>query len=186
MILKYICILSIIFLVFSCKSSKSKYTLKTKTKTELTVIIDSMYKLDQKIRRYYSFELDSIYGIKRDMRLKLKEILKEKYTSYKIKKDSARNLMHKIDNTNTLKLLKITKKHGFPSNERLNTYKAKAYMIFVHSNLNKYGEVIRNTINIEYKYNRINEYKKGYIFWHLDGRKGWPPMCGENGEAIWQ
>ncbi len=177
-----IVLFSSIILLVSCKNSK--YSLSKKTKESLTVSIDSMYDLDQNIRQYYN-QLDASYGIKRGTNLKNKGITKGTYKLYKKEKDSIIKVMKKTDNTNTLKLLKITDKYGFPSNERLGTYKAKAYMIFVHSDINKYGEKIEHVINTENKANRISKYKKAYIFWHLHGRKKMPPMRGKNGEVIW-
>ena len=80
--------------------------------------------------------------------------------------------------------LQSQKKYGFPNNKRLDVNKSKAYFIFVHSPRNYFDE-IRTLMNREYENSRISEYEKGYIFWHLDGRKGMPPMSGKNGEAIW-
>ena len=45
--------------------------------------------------------------------------------------------------------------------------------------------VKEDEINGEFEAGRISEYEKEYIFWHIHGRKGLPPMSGKNGEAIW-
>ncbi len=78
----------------------------------------------------------------------------------------------------------ITEKYGFPNNKRLEIYKSKAYFIFVHSPSQFFPEV-KALILKEYNQGRISEYKKEYIFWHINGRKGIPPMSVENGKAIW-
>lgn len=119
---------------------------------------------------------------KKEMISKFKS--EEDYESYCYKIDSIWEEMKALDRTNTIQLLEITKKYGFPGNERLGVYKAKAYMIFVHSGSEFFSE-IRKIIQKEFELKNISEYQKEYIFWHLNGRERMPPMRGENGEVIW-
>ncbi|MGK0322273.1 MAG: hypothetical protein ACJARX_000533 [Psychroserpens sp.] len=115
----------------------------------------------------------------------LKDNLGDNYEPYKTMLDSITNDLNNKDYSNTKKLISITIEFGFPSNERLDQKKAKAYMIFVHSP-KEYYEEIKELISNEFNAGRITEYKKEYIFWHLHGRKNAPPVSGRNGEVIWQ
>jgi len=144
-----------------------------------------MYDIDQGKRHYFS-KIDSIYGLsisRYSLRKDIKKDLGNKYDDYQQAKKSHLDDVNKCDSLNTIKLIEITNKYGFPNNKRLGVYKSKAYMIFVHSP-RTYFEEIRALINKEYNEGRISEYKKEYIFWHLNGRTGQIPRSGENGEAI--
>lgn len=99
--------------------------------------------------------------------------------------DSIWGVMKKNDVTNTEKLIDLVNKYGFPSNERLGVHKAKAYMIFVHSP-SSYFNKIRELINVELAEGRITEYKKDYIFWHLNGRNGMPPKVSKDGRTTFK
>ena len=175
-------LLPLLFIAFSF-SCKNKYELDQNKKKILNKEIDSIYDLDQKIRLSF-FELDSIYQLEKffhmQSTLKKTQILGSLYEEYQKKIDSMEEDMKSYDYSNTKRLIDITKKYGFPGEERLGVYKAKAYMIFVHSP-REYFEEITNLINLEYNEGRINDYQKEYIFWHINGRKSSPPMMGENG-----
>lgn len=128
--------------------------------------------------------LDTLYGVAEIKYLSRAKVLGDRYGEYKRKRDSLWEITAGVDETNTLRLIAITKKYGFPNNRRLGRYKSKAYLIFVHSP-HKYADEIRDLIEGEYEKGRIDEYKKEYIYWDLNGRRGMPPMNGKNGEAVW-
>lgn len=174
-----------ILVLFSCKS---QYHLNNKEKSFLIKEIDEMYENDQSARLYFD-KLDSIYNVSKNTNMmpksKKKEILGLKYEKYQSSLDSIWNIINYLDNQNTEKLIFLTKRHGFPSNERLGVYKAKAYFIFVHSPQNYFDE-INMLIESEFNEGRISEYQKEYIYWHTKKeRKGSPPRKGKNGEVIW-
>lgn len=179
--------LIILFIVISCIGCGIKYDLSQKEKSELIKIVDSLYDIDQGSRYKLSIP-DSIYGLSEGFYMNLPNVKKDNlgvhYDTYKKSYDNIVDVMKRSDITNTEKLIDITKRYGFPSSERLGVYKAKAYMIFVHSP-KIYHPQIEALILEEYKEGRITEYKKEYIFWHLNGRNGLPPMAGKNGEVIW-
>ena len=176
--------LSVIF----CACS-GKYNLSEKKRVSLAKTINEMYELDQGYRRKL-YEIDAVFGVDKESAGRFlftsekKEILKDRYSEYKRQKDSLWVIIREIDSVNTNELIKITKKYGFPSQERLKTYRAEAYFLFVHSD-KIYHDEIRKLINKEFEANRISEYEKAYIMWHLNGRKGLPPMLGKDGEVIY-
>ena len=179
---------TIILAIISCSS---KYHLDEKELKILNSEIDLMYENDQSTRLYFD-KIDSIFGIDKRNNLEMhksssqKSFLgEEKYQAYKFKSDSLWKVIHQIDEYNTRRLIEITEKYGFPSNQRLNVKKSKAYFLFVHSS-SKYFERINTLIEKEFDEGRISEYCKEYIFWHTKrNRKGMPPMSGKNGEAIY-
>lgn len=170
--------------MFSCKN---KYDLSASEIEFLIKETDEMHEKDQGIRQEFA-ELDVFYGVDSETNGRFlftkdkKEILGEEYTEYKRKGDSLRDIMHSIDEVNTNKLLTLTKKYGFPSKERLGTYHASAYFIFVHSS-RKYFDEIRSLIDKEYEAKRISEYERAYVFWHLDGRNGMMPSVNDDGSV---
>ncbi len=163
------------------------YKLTDAQKKFLNKTIDSMYYLDQSNRQAFD-DINSLYGVPEnfDMRgsIKQKKVLGVKFNSYRKTIDSLWVIIKRNDSLNTKKLIKITKKYGFPSNQRLSVYKAKAYFIFVHTP-RKFFKEVEQLIDEEYKNKRISEYQRAYIFWHLHGRGRMPPARGENGEVIW-
>jgi hypothetical protein len=171
-------------LLISCSN---KYHLNRNEILFLNKEIDEMYDIDQS-PRLELFKIDSIYKLEQFTYMKPKqlqmELLGVEYLHYKNKIDSLWIEIRKNDTINTIKLLKITERYGFPNNKRLNVYQSKAYLIFVHAP-RSYFDPINEIIEKEYSESRISEYEKEYIFWHTKyERKGMPPMCGENGEAI--
>lgn len=179
-------ILLLIALYFSCSG---KYNLSEKRRIALAETVKQMYELDQGHRKNF-YTIDSMFGVDKKSAGRFlftsekKEILNDRYSEYKKKQDSLWKVIHKIDSINTNELIKITKKYGFPSQERLKTHRAEAYFLFVHSD-RIYHDEIRELINKEFEENRISEYEKAYIMWHLDGRKGMPPMLGKDGKVIY-
>jgi tRNA(Leu) C34 or U34 (ribose-2'-O)-methylase TrmL len=183
----FLVLLCFLALMVSCKAGSNIYDLSIQDKMYLNSVVDSIYELDQSSR--YGFDkIDSLYRMEKGFMMKRafggKEKLGDEFENYNRKIDSIWDYLKIIDDSNTRELIAITKKYGFPNNKRLDVNKSKAYFIFVHSPRNYFDE-IRTLINREYENGRISEYEKGYIFWHLDGRKGMPPMSGKNGEAIW-
>jgi hypothetical protein len=169
--------------ILSCSKN---YDLSAADKIYLNKVIDSMYEIDQG-KRHYFHKIDSLYNFKMPnikTKTALKQALGDNYESYRKTVRDHWDDVNKCDSLNTLELIKITKKYGFPSNTRLGVYKSKAHMIFVHSPRESFEE-IRSLINKEFIEGRISEYAKEYIFWHLNGRTGKIPRYGEGGKAVW-
>jgi len=182
--MKKIAILLLLFSLFH--KSHAQQLSKTEKKT-LNKTIDSIYHLDQSLRLLL-MKLDTTYNIGMGegqiLPYKVKEQLKDRYSSYKKTKDSIWNAIKINDVKNTERLIAITKKYGFPNNKRLGVYPSRAYFIFVHSPRNYFKE-IEELIEKEFKESRISEYEKAYIFWHTGGRKGSPPQLGKDGKVIY-
>jgi hypothetical protein len=90
----------------------------------------------------------------------------------KHKKDSIFKIMDSIDNRNTLKLMEITKKYGFPNVTRIGK-PIPAWVIFQHTP--KFHSVdVEILIDKEYKCLRIPEMEYKMLKWHLNGRKSTP------------
>lgn len=180
-------IMSFIVLFFSCRS---KFHLNSDELKMLNTEIDAMYEKDQSARLHFD-KIDSLFGIDKIKNVEMnfhsnqRNFLgEEKFQVYKSKNDSLWNVIHAIDDYNTKRLIEITEKYGFPSNQRLKVYKSKAYLLFVHSSA-QYFDKINSLIEKEYVGGRINEYCKEYIFWHTKrARQGMPPRSGKNGEAV--
>lgn len=172
------------FIILGCSKNKE---LSQQEKTMLIRVVDSMHDIDQEVRLAH-YKLDSLFGLKKTFFINNKkikqEVLGSKFESYEKSVDSIWVLMKENDKTNTKLLLELTDKFGFPSSERLGVYKSKAYWIFVHTPSEDF-EAVERVINEEFELGRISEYKKEYIFWHLNGRNGMPPRLGSNGEVIW-
>lgn len=164
----------------------SNYNLDVNLKKKLSRIVDSMYIVDQSNRKLY-YKLDEKYGINKDSLfgkdISLKSALADNYKNYF---NDYLNLIKRVKNSdslNTLKLIQITKNYGFPNNNRLGKYKSKAYLIFVHSPKYFFKE-IDELVDFEYKNNRISDYKRAYIKWHINGRIGLPPTADKNGNLV--
>jgi len=177
-------LLLVLVCLFSCKN---KYDLSVSEVEFLIKETDEMHESDQRIRHEF-IKLDVYYGVDLESNGSFlsfkdkKEILGKEYAEYRRKGDSLRDVMHSIDEVNTKKLLALIRKYGFPSKERLGTYHASAYFIFVHSD-RQYFDEIRILIEQEYAAKRISEYERAYIFWHLDGRNGMMPSVNEDGSV---
>jgi hypothetical protein len=90
-----------------------------------------------------------------------------KYSKKEI--DSIWALQIKIDNENTEKLIELTKKYGWLSDERLDCLKLNIWIIFRHSQ-KKYFEQISELIEKEHNSNRLNDWHYKLIKNHLNGR----------------
>ena len=175
----------IFFLQITLISCGSKYDLSESTLHLLRKEINKMYNKDQSIRKALAVN-DSLFGVspERGFIANKKEFLGNRYQAYITRRDSLIALMLEIDKKNTIRLIEMTSKYGFPSRERLNEKKAKAYFIFVHS-AEEYHEKIRALLNVEYRNKRISEYEYAYIQWHLEGRRSMPPMMDKNGKVVY-
>ena len=74
------------------------------------------------------------------------------------------------DIENTKRLIKITKKYGFPGMKRLG-HDIPVFLVFVHTPKEYEGRV-RKLIEKEYKAGRISKYGRDYVIWNLNGRGG--------------
>lgn len=85
-------------------------------------------------------------------------------------KDSIKMLQLKIDYSNSIELIKITKKYGFPDNSRLSK-KNLSWIIFQHTPERLKKRVKRILIKENKKGRFKNEATLKFIMWHLEGRK---------------
>lgn len=92
---------------------------------------------------------------------------KDKYTKKEI--DSVWSLQLKIDNKNTEKLIELTHKHGWLSDEITNCPELNIWIIFRHSQ-EKYFEKISKLIEKEHNAKRLNDWHYRLINNHLNGR----------------
>lgn len=189
-----------LFLFVSCK--KDKDTLLAENLNSVSTKIHQMILLDQNVRKsieYLRFffgkktliredylsewgmskKTDSLYFLNyhnpdnikypRIQRLDYKEAIKEY--------DKA---MFIIDSLNTVELINLTKKYGFPGYDRMKklaelkniqlTSKIKSpVLIFVHSP-NRFFNQLAKLIEKEFLKGNIDCRQCSYIFWHLNGR----------------
>ncbi|MFD2565009.1 hypothetical protein [Aquimarina rubra] len=92
---------------------------------------------------------------------------KEKYSQKAI--DSVWALQLEIDVRNTKKLIELTKKYGWISDERIDCPKLNIWLIFRHAQ-EEYFEEISELIEKEYKAERLKTSHYRYIKNHLEGR----------------
>jgi hypothetical protein len=90
-----------------------------------------------------------------------------KYSKKEI--DSVWTLQLKRDNKNTEKLIALTKKHGWISDERIDCSELNIWIIFRHSQ-EEYFEQISELIEIEHNEKRLNDSHYKLINNHLRGR----------------
>lgn len=83
--------------------------------------------------------------------------------------DSVWALQLKIDNENTEKLIELTEKYGWISDERIDCPKLNIWMIFRHSQ-EEYFEQISELIEIEHNEKRLNDWHYKLINNHLKAR----------------
>ncbi|GAA0744578.1 hypothetical protein [Gaetbulibacter jejuensis] len=83
--------------------------------------------------------------------------------------DSVWSLQIKIDNRNTEKLIELTKKYGWISDERIDCPKLNIWLIFRHSQ-KKYFPEILELITKEHEAKRLNDFHYRLIKNHLEGR----------------
>lgn len=90
--------------------------------------------------------------------------------TYEYWEDSIRTIQQKIDYSNSIELIKITKKYGFPDNSRLSK-KNLSWIIFQHTPERLKKRVRRILIKENEKGRFKNEATLKFIMWHLEGRK---------------
>ncbi|WP_298426138.1 hypothetical protein [uncultured Kordia sp.] len=83
--------------------------------------------------------------------------------------DSVRKLQKKLDNTNTEKLIKLTKKYGWISDERIYCTKLNIWLIFRHSD-RKYYKQILAVIEKEHKAKRLSDFYYKLMHDHVTGK----------------
>ncbi len=94
------------------------------------------------------------------------DTLKRHYYKQEISRlNTAQNL---IDDINVKELISITKKYGYPSNERLNQ-NLNVRLIFMHADRKDFKQ-IEKVVRAEVRKGRMSDKDCGYIYWHLDGR----------------
>jgi hypothetical protein len=80
-----------------------------------------------------------------------------------------RSLPLKIDKSNTEKLIELTKKYGWLSDEKTGCSNLNIWILFRHSQ-KKYFEQIKKLIEHELNSNRLNNWEYKLIKNHLNGR----------------
>ena len=93
--------------------------------------------------------------------------------------DSLWELQTNIDSINTIRLIEIVKKYGFPSVDRLGA-PVSAWLIFQHSPKNFWRE-LNLLIKKESRKGNIPIAETTMLKWHLNGRKGIPFIPGIDG-----
>ncbi|EDP94823.1 hypothetical protein U8527_07885 [Kordia algicida OT-1] len=83
--------------------------------------------------------------------------------------DSVWVLQRKLDDSNTEKLLKLTKKYGWLSDERVNCPKLNIWLLFRHSDKKYYKEILQ-VIEKEYNAKRLNDFQYKLIKDHVTGK----------------
>ena len=83
--------------------------------------------------------------------------------------DSIINIQTKIDNYNTERLLTLTEKYGWLSNERLNCEDLNVFLIFRHSQ-SKYYNAISKVIEVEHSAKRLRTWEYEFIKDHIGNR----------------
>ncbi|NHN26339.1 hypothetical protein FIA58_011675 [Flavobacterium jejuense] len=90
--------------------------------------------------------------------------------SYLHWKDSIRALQQKIDYNNTIELIKLTKKYGYPDNSRISK-SYSTWLVFQHCPV-KLKKRVKKILIKENKKGRFkSEATLKLLMWHLNGRK---------------
>ncbi|MEB8346889.1 hypothetical protein OO010_12575 [Flavobacteriaceae bacterium KMM 6898] len=153
-------IVIIILLITSCTTS-SKFQTKTQT-----IRIPSKFQIENlQTELLEMIKLDQLY---RQQIVELKENA-SKVDSSLI--DSLLSQQKTMDTLNTVKLLEISKRFGFPNTTRFKGI--PAFLIFQHSPTQYFPE-INELIEREYNAERLPPMEYEMIKWHLNGRQGTP------------
>ncbi|WP_046756967.1 hypothetical protein [Kordia jejudonensis] len=83
--------------------------------------------------------------------------------------DSVWKLQWKLDNANTEKLIQLTKKYGWMSDERINCPELDIWLIFRHSQKKYYNEIDK-IIEKEHTAKRLNDFQYKLIKDHVTGK----------------
>jgi hypothetical protein len=126
--------------------------------------------------------LDSFISGTTKIRINSKDFNELKNIDYKYVTMRNRTAMEYIDSVTVSELIRITKKYGFPSHERLlkelgtqsnKNLTSSPHIIFVHTP-NYFVPEVRKLIIQEYLKGRIDKNACSHVFWHLNGRVGNP------------
>jgi len=185
----FLIIVSILFLLLSCKTNRVKNSRNEKEKDDLCNVIIKMNEDDQKYRKLISppfFKiLDSLKKVNnlsniqyaklpRKTQLeygKLASIIEKKRPALsKVYRDSLMELQIKLDNVNTEILIDIIKKRGYPNKKNCDC-KMFPGIIFRHSQ-SEYWPEIGILIEKEFTEGRMNNGTYSMVKNHINGRKG--------------
>lgn len=165
-----LCTIIISICTLNIYAQTSKDSLLSLNKKDIVDEIRLMTKLDQYVRNYFNFKS---FNKKTIDSLRTRNYRYETNQTYL---NTIGGYISNIDNHNTERLIKITRKYGFPNKDRI----GESFMIsliFFHANKRYFDEIAR-LIEIEYKSKRMNEQTYSMIKWHINGRKGRPHIKG--------
>lgn len=114
-------------------------------------------------------ELLEILDRDQENRLKIMNLKKDIDNNYLKTIDSLKAKQIEIDKENTYRLIRIIKKYGFPSTERIGK-PIPIWLIFQHTP-EEYKTKVHKLITKEHKYGRFPSSEYKMIQWHLNGRK---------------
>jgi len=148
---------------------------------ELVEHLEFMYGYDQSLREYTLFktfdkhETDRIESLRES--LQKEERKKRSFVSDSLGDFIWKQYINPIDSIHTQKLIDITRKYGFPTNERLKKYYDKefidsefrALLIFIHAP-QIYWDDLKSLMKTELDEGRISRCDYGYVLWHVNGR----------------
>ena len=145
-------------------------------------IDDLFYKVDSLTWLGNERILDSFLLKQKSRRIITRNLNELKAESYNRLATRNAVAMEYIDSISTSELIRITKKYGFPSYDRLKAELdgkvdkkliSSPHIVFVHSSRQFFPEV-RSLVIKEYLKGRMNKNVCSHIFWHLNGREGHP------------
>lgn len=162
-------IIGFLFATGLSQSCKEKQLTEKKglNRKELIAEVKKLYFDDQKDRRIIGVLEDECVP---DSLLRSPHLL-DKETQLAV--DVIYQQQSAIDDKNTERLIRLTKKYGFPGMKHLN-HDVPVFLVFVHSKIKFYKEV-RELIKKEYQAGRVSKFERDFIFWNLNGSKGIPP-----------
>lgn len=172
-------ILSLICLPLLLCAQPRKDSLLIAHKDEVRLELKMMFDIDQALRSYddYStFDTELADSISQ-----LSDAEKEAYyDQYELSDSLYERLwdhyIRPVDERNTLRLIELTKKYGYPSQDRFKQLTGEelgimTYVLFVHSDYKKYKAEILKLVEAEIKRgNFTSRCEYGHLLWHLNGR----------------
>lgn len=193
--MKFKTIIILLIIANSLYAQSDKDSLLKKDIRILVEEMEFMYGYDQTLREYITYKTfdksetnrieslsDSIQTIERNLRENISDSLAQKIW---------KNYINPKDAEHTERLIKITRKYGFPSIKRILEYYDKdfddvefnPFIIFIHSP-KKYWNEIDAILKTELKEGRINRCTYGFFLWHISGRKSFQVMLDNGYEFI--
>jgi len=193
-----------ILIILSINSiAQEKDSLLKRDINVIVEILEFIYEYDQTLREYTIYktfdksETNRIEGLT-DSLSRIEKTARQ-FCSDTIKNFIWKTYINPMDSIHTKKLIEITTKYGFPSNERIKKYYTKkipnpefsALIIFIHSP-KRFWKEIEVLMTREYDQGRINRCAYGYLKWHLNGRNdmrhflenGYKLVEVENGKKV--